>query len=100
MEMGEGWWMGRTSYHRGPSAQILINFSLNSSVCLSIPLRSNFEASTVTSDFGYMVVILSALLCPCFFFFVNRLPRYLNVAERLLHKPYLENVESGGETRG
>lgn len=40
----------RTSYHLGPSAQILISFSLNSSVCLSASLRSNLDASMVRSD--------------------------------------------------
>lgn len=44
-----------TSYHLGPSAQILISFSLNSSVCLSASLRSNFDASMVRSDFSDMV---------------------------------------------
>src|SRR5690242_15087157 len=39
-----------TSYHLGPSAHILINFSLNSSVCLSASLRSNLDASMVRSD--------------------------------------------------
>jgi len=81
--------MGKhTSYHLGPSAQILINFSLNSRVCLSIPLRSNFEASTVTSDFGYMIVTYHSFLCPCSL--PNRLPRYSNVTKRLLKKQYLE----------
>ena len=45
----------RTSYHLGPSAQILINFSLNSSVCLSIVLRSNFAAGILTSDSSDMI---------------------------------------------
>lgn len=43
-----------TSYHLGPSAQILISFSLNSSVCLSASLRSNFDASMVRSDLSDM----------------------------------------------
>ena len=45
----------RTSYHLDPSAQILINFSLNSSVCLSIVLRSNFAAGILTSDSSDMI---------------------------------------------
>ena len=57
----------RTSYHLGPSAQILINFSLNSSVCLSIVLRSNFAAGILTSDSSDMVESLCCLL-PCSFF--------------------------------
>ena len=57
----------RTSYHLGPSAQILINFSLNSSVCLSIVLRSNFAAGILTSDPSDMVGSLCCLV-PCSFF--------------------------------
>jgi hypothetical protein len=52
----------RTSYHRGPSAHILINFSLNSSVSLSMFLRSNFPASIVRSDFKDMVTDVSVWL--------------------------------------
>jgi hypothetical protein len=44
-----------TSYHRGPSAHILINFSLKSSVSLSMFLRSNFSASMARSDFNDMM---------------------------------------------
>jgi hypothetical protein len=44
-----------TSYHLGPSAQILISFSLNSSVCLSASLRSNLDASMVRSDLSDMM---------------------------------------------
>ena len=47
-----------TSYHLGPSAQILISFSLNSNVCLSIVLRSNLDASTRTSDLSGVDAIL------------------------------------------
>jgi hypothetical protein len=54
----------RTSYHLGPSAQILINFSLNSSVCLSIVLRSNFAAGILTSDSSDIVESLCCLV-PC-----------------------------------
>lgn len=57
----------RTSYHLGPSAQILINFSLNSSVCLSIVLRSNLAAGILTSDPSDMVGSLCCLV-PCSFF--------------------------------
>jgi hypothetical protein len=46
-----------TSYHRGPSAHILISFSLNSCVCLSASLRSNLDASMVRSDFKDMVEV-------------------------------------------
>jgi len=94
---GDGNWR-HTSYHRGPSAQILINFSLNSRVCLSMPLRSNFVASTVTSDFGYMVVACYSFLCPCSFFFANTLLERRGTASSQT-VGYLENVESGGENR-
>jgi len=57
----------RTSYHLGPSAQILINFSLNSSVCLSIVLRSNFAAGILTSDSSDMVESLCCLVSCSFF---------------------------------
>lgn len=51
-EEGEG---RITSYHLGPSAQILMSFALKSRVSWSMFLRSNFEASMVTSDFNDMI---------------------------------------------
>jgi hypothetical protein len=69
----------RTSYHLGPSAQILINFSLNSRVCLSIVLRSNFGAAIVRSDCSGMVsevVVLSFWFSSCssYFFIAYSIP--------------------------
>jgi hypothetical protein len=45
----------RTSYHRGPSAHILMSFWLKSRVSWSMFLRSNFAGSTLMSDLSDMV---------------------------------------------